>query len=253
MPSSTELIDPRGQAATLGGAYQQLTYADCAASTSAANLDAGSTAEGGSPFDAGYLPEGGAAREHTVKLLPKLALLSIGVAAVPLAIAGYSSIRVSQAALREAIEGNEVLLARQIAEYVSSQLGNLHSTMAVETRILDLTRVGDQIPHPEALRKFLQLVYHQNDDFSIVALLDKEGRSLVPPAFQSVAPRNDSYGDHEIIDRADPDKLPASVPIEQVLRDGAAVVRSSSPGRCRVPMSSLPCATTIPAPTYPAS
>ncbi|MGD0836660.1 MAG: hypothetical protein ABSB49_08465 [Polyangia bacterium] len=54
-----KLIDPRGQAATLGGAYQQLTYADCAASTSAANLDAGSTAEGGSPFDAGYLPEGG--------------------------------------------------------------------------------------------------------------------------------------------------------------------------------------------------
>ena len=158
-----------------------------------------------------------------MKLLPKLALLSIGVAAVPLAIAGYSSIRVSQAALREAIEGNEVLLARQIAEYVSSQLGNLHSTMAVETRILDLTRVGDQIPPPEALRKFLQLVYHQNDDFSIVALLDKEGRSLVPPAFQSVAPRNDSYGDHEIVDRADPDKLPASVPIEQVLRDGAAV------------------------------
>jgi hypothetical protein len=41
-----------------------------------------------------------------VKLLPKFALLSIGVAAVPLAIAGYSSIRVSQAALREAIYGH---------------------------------------------------------------------------------------------------------------------------------------------------
>ena len=50
-----------------------------------------------------------------MKLLPKFALLSIGVAAVPLAIAGYSSIRVSQAALREAIEGHEVLLARQRA------------------------------------------------------------------------------------------------------------------------------------------
>jgi len=49
-----------------------------------------------------------------MKLLPKFALLSIGVAAVPLAIAGYSSIRVSQAALREAIYGHEVLLARQI-------------------------------------------------------------------------------------------------------------------------------------------
>ena len=42
-----------------------------------------------------------------MKLLPKFALLSIGVAAVPLAIAGYSSIRVSQAALREAIEDHE--------------------------------------------------------------------------------------------------------------------------------------------------
>jgi hypothetical protein len=108
-----------------------------------------------------------------MKLLPKLALFSIGVAAVPLAIAGYSSIRVSQSALREAIEGHEVLLARQIAEYVSSQLGNLRATMAVETRILDLTRVDDALPSGEVLRKFLQLVYHQSDDFSVVALLDK--------------------------------------------------------------------------------
>ena len=102
-----------------------------------------------------------------MKLLPKFALLSIGVAAVPLAIAGYSSIRVSQAALREAIEGHEVLLARQISEYVSSHLSNLQATMSVETRILDLTRVGGALPTAEALRKFLQLVYHQSDDFSV--------------------------------------------------------------------------------------
>jgi two-component system, NtrC family, sensor kinase len=161
--------------------------------------------------------------EVAVKLLPKLALLSIGVAAVPLAIAGYSSIRVSQAALREAIEGHEVLLARQIAEYVSSQLGNLRATMAVETRILDLTRVGDELPSSEALRKFLQLVYHQSDDFSVVAMLDKQGKLMVPSAFQSVAPRNDSYGDHEVIDKEDADKLPGLIPVTQVLREGSAV------------------------------
>ena len=158
-----------------------------------------------------------------MKLLPKLALLSIGVAAVPLAIAGYSSIRVSQSALREAIEGHEVLLARQISEYVSSQLGNLRATMAVETRILDLTRVGGNLPSDEALRKFLHLVYHQSDDFSVVALLDKTGKPVVPSAFQSAAPRNDSFGAHEIVSADEAAKLPGLVPVDQTLREGSAV------------------------------
>jgi two-component system NtrC family sensor kinase len=158
-----------------------------------------------------------------VKLLPKLALLSIGVSAVPLAIAGYSSIRVSQSALREAIEGHEVLLARQISEYVSSQLGNLRATMAVETRILDLTRVGGNLPSDEALRKFLHLVYHQSDDFSVVALLDKTGKPVVPSAFQSAAPRNDSFGAHEIVSADEAAKLPGLVPVDQTLREGSAV------------------------------
>ena len=158
-----------------------------------------------------------------MKLLPKFALLSIGVAAVPLAIAGYSSIRVSQAALREAIEGHEVLLARQISEYVSSQLGNLRSTMAVETRILDLTRIGGRLPSDEALRKFLHLVYHQSDDFSVVAMLDRNGKPLVPAAFQSTAPRNDMFGAHEILSADEAAKLPELVPVEQTLREGSAV------------------------------
>jgi signal transduction histidine kinase len=158
-----------------------------------------------------------------MKLLPKFALLSIGVAAVPLAIAGYSSIRVSQAALREVLQGHEVLLARQISEYVSSQLSNLHATMSVETRILDLTRVGGHLPSDEALRKFLQLVYHQSDDFSVVAMLDRKGQPLVPAAFQSVAPRNDSFGRHELISAEDAARLPQLIPLETVLRDGSAV------------------------------
>ena len=170
-----------------------------------------------------------------MKLLPKFALLSIGVAAIPLAIAGYSSIRVSQAALREAIEGHEVLLARQISEYVSSQLGNLRATMAVETRILDLTRVGGSLPADEALRKFLQLVYHQSDDFSIVAMLDKNGVAVAPSAFQSSAPRNDSYGAHDLISAEDAAKLPGLVPVEQTLREASAVGPILVAGRERTP------------------
>jgi two-component system NtrC family sensor kinase len=170
-----------------------------------------------------------------MKLLPKFALLSIGVAAVPLAIAGYSSIRVSQSALREAIKGHEVLLARQISEYVSSQLGNLRATMAVETRILDLTQVGDDLPATEALRKFLHLVYHQSDDFSVVALLDKNGKAVVPSAFQSLTPRNDSYGAHELVQADEAAKLPDLVPVEQTLHEGTAVGPILIAGAARSP------------------
>ena len=47
-----------------------------------------------------------------MKLLPKFALLSIGVAAVPLAIAGYSSSRISHRALHDALLENELMIAR---------------------------------------------------------------------------------------------------------------------------------------------
>jgi two-component system NtrC family sensor kinase len=170
-----------------------------------------------------------------MKLLPKFALLSIGVAAVPLAIAGYSSIRVSQAALREAIEGHEVLLARQISEYVSSQLSGLRATMVIETRILDLTRASGRLPPEEALRKFLHLVYHQSDDFSIVALLDKDGKTVVPSAYQSVAPRNDSYGTHDLISDEDATKLPGLVPVAETLRNAAGVGPVLVAGKERTP------------------
>jgi len=170
-----------------------------------------------------------------LKLLPKFALLSIGMAAVPLAIAGYSSIRVSQAALRDAIDDHEVLLAHQISEYVSSQLSNLQATVSVETRVLDLTRVKGALSTFEAMRKFLQLVYHQSDDFSIVALLGTQGQPLVPPAVQRVDSRNDSFGIHEILSDEDVARLPRHVPVEVALRDGSAVGSIFVAGRAHTP------------------
>jgi signal transduction histidine kinase len=156
-----------------------------------------------------------------------------------LAIAGYSSIQVSHSALREAIYGHEVLLARQIAEYVSSQIGNLRSTMAVETRILDLTRVQTRLPGDEALRKFLQLVYHQSDDFSVVALLDSKGKPIVPSAYQSVAPRNDSYGNHEIVSQEEAERLPFLIPVDEVLKSGSGVGAMLITGSARTPHATL--------------
>jgi two-component system NtrC family sensor kinase len=157
-----------------------------------------------------------------VKLLPKFALLSIGVAAVPLAIAGYSSSRMSRAALRETLVENELIIARQVSEFVTSHLTNLQATLAVETRILDLSHSRTTKPSEQAMRKFLQLVYHQSDDFSAVAVLDPEGRTVAPAAFQQ-SPRQGSFGNHDAMRTEDVALIPRLTPFGDVVRDGAGV------------------------------
>ncbi len=160
---------------------------------------------------------------HPLKLLPKFALLAIGVAAVPLAIAGYSSSRISQAALREALEENELMNARQVAEFVSSQLSNLHATLGVEARVLNLTPARTALPGSETLQKFLQLVYHQSDDFSAVSLVDEEGRPVATPAYQDNPRPNSAFGNHEAMRTEDVAQLARLTPIADVLRDGAGI------------------------------
>src|SRR5882762_9101766 len=100
-----------------------------------------------------------------MRLLLKLTLLSLGVSAIPLAIAGYSSLRIGQNALRRAIEDNELTVAKQVAEHAASEIANVLSILRVDARIFDLTRSGTDAPTPQGLLKFLQLVYHQSDDF----------------------------------------------------------------------------------------
>jgi two-component system NtrC family sensor kinase len=158
-----------------------------------------------------------------MKLLPKFALLSIGVAAVPLAIAGYSSSRISHGALREALFENELMIARQVSEFTSSHLGNLHATLGVETRILRLARGPTGAPSKEALQKFLQLVYHQSDEISGVVALDAEGHEVTPPAFQRDPRTNDILGNHEAFRAEDVALISRLTPIADVLHDGSGI------------------------------
>ena len=90
-----------------------------------------------------------------MKLLSKLTLLSLGVSAIPLAIAGYSSLRIGQRALRGAIEENELTVAKQVADHVGGELQHLSSILRVDARIFDLTRSGQEAPTVEGQLKFL--------------------------------------------------------------------------------------------------
>ena len=108
-----------------------------------------------------------------MKLLSKLTLLAIGVSVLPLAIAGYSSLHIGQSALRGSLEQNELTLAKQVAGYAESHIDNLLSILKVDAKIFDLTRSSEnEGPSPQALLKFLQLVYHQSDDFCAAAMFD---------------------------------------------------------------------------------
>jgi len=95
--------------------------------------------------------------------------------------------------------------------------------------------VGGALPTAQALRKFLQLVYHQSDDFSVVALARHRGTAGGFGCFPSVAPRNDSFGAHEIVSAEDVAQLAGHVSVEAVLREGSAVGTIFVAGSAHVP------------------
>ena len=153
-----------------------------------------------------------------MKLLPKFALLSFGVSAVPLAVAGLSATRISQEALRESIEDQEQLVALNVAAYVSTHVGNLLEVLRIQTHV---PRGG--LPAGEMLSKFLQLVYHQNDDFTAVFALSEQGQMLAPPTFQSTPRPQSVLGAHEGARAEEVDDAAKQLPLIDVLKQGAAV------------------------------
>jgi signal transduction histidine kinase len=158
-----------------------------------------------------------------VKLLPKLTLLSLGVSAVPLAIAGYSSLWIGQRALRRAIEDNELTVAKQVAEYTSSEISNLLSILRVDAHIFDLTRSGSEAPSAQGLAKFLQLVYHQSDDFCAISMFDEHGASVGPPAYLENPAAYEAFRDHEPMRPTDVEAVGLMAPLGEALRRGQGV------------------------------
>jgi two-component system NtrC family sensor kinase len=153
-----------------------------------------------------------------VKLLPKFALLSFGVSAVPLAVAGLSATRISQEALRESIEDQEQLVALNVGAYVSTHVGNLLDVLHLETRVM----VGG-LPKGDMLTKFLHLVYSQNDEFSAVFALGEQHGPLVPPVFQTSPRPQSALGAHEGVRTQEVADAAALVPLYEVLKQGAAL------------------------------
>ena len=170
-----------------------------------------------------------------MRLLLKLTLLSLGVSAIPLAIAGYSSLRIGQNALRRAIEENELTVAKQVAEHAASEIGNVLSILRVDARIFDLTRSGTDAPTPQGLLKFLQLVYHQSDDFCAVAMFDEHGAPVGQPAYMESPAQYEAFRNHEPMRPIDVDAVGLMAPLGEALRTGQGVGPVFRGGPNRIP------------------
>ncbi len=171
-----------------------------------------------------------------MKLLSKLTLLAVGVSVLPLGIAGYSSLHIGQGALRSALEENELTVAKQVAGYAESHVDNLLSILRVDAKIFDLTRSGqDQGPSPEALLKFLQLVYHQSDDFCAAAMFDEHGTLIGQPAYLENPGRYDAFSGHEPMRPTDVEGVGLMAPLGVALSAGQGMGPIFLGGPMRLP------------------
>jgi signal transduction histidine kinase len=169
-----------------------------------------------------------------VRLKLKLTLLALGVSAVPLAIAVYWWLSIGQGALRTAIEDNELTVAKQVADHAGSEVGNLLAILRTDARIFDLTRGGPgEAPSAQALLKFLQLVYHQSDDFCAIAMFDEHGTPVGQPAYLETPAAYESFRNHEAMRPTDVEGVGLMAPLGQALSKGQGVgpVFLGGPGR----------------------
>ncbi len=171
-----------------------------------------------------------------MKLLSKLTLLAIGVSVLPLGIAGYSSLRIGQGALRSALEENELTVARQVAGYAETHVDNQLSILRVDAKIFDLTRSSaNEKPSPEALLKFLQLVYHQSDDFCAVAMFDEHGTLIGQSAYLENPSRYDAFKGHEPMRPTDVEGVGLMAPLGAALGAGEGMGPIFLGGPMRLP------------------
>jgi len=171
-----------------------------------------------------------------VKLRTKLTLLALAVSALPVALAGYQSLHIGQRVLREALEQNELTVAKQVAGYASSHVENMLSMLRVDARILDLTRSAqNEPPSPQALNQVLWLVYHQNDDFCAVAMFDEHGALIGKPASLEDPSRYESLKNHEPMRPTDVEGVGLMAPLGAALSSGQGIGPIFLGGPLRLP------------------
>ena len=94
-----------------------------------------------------------------MKLFPKLALLVLCVALIPLAVIGFSLIRVQRGEMSSLLEDKQTALATAAAERIGRELHEVVSRVVNVVRLVDLEKLG-----ADEKLGLLRAVYRQSED-----------------------------------------------------------------------------------------
>ncbi len=152
--------------------------------------------------------------------MPKLTLGILAASAVPLAIAGLSSARLSESALRSRIQEGHAALAVNAADGVARFFEGVAASLEVYPRIHDLeSRSADSA---EIIAGVLKIAYHSGEDFAVVSLLDERGEELVGSVYVTGAAAAAELHRPAVSD-AERDEFLRRVPLTEALTHGRAV------------------------------
>jgi signal transduction histidine kinase len=165
-----------------------------------------------------------------VRLLPKLTLGILAASALPLAIAGVMSARLSERAMRDRVRADSAALAAEAAHAVEGFLRDKRASLAAYTGLAPLASGS-----PEVLTGVLRLVYRADGDALIVALLGADGNERVGAAYLST-PEDAEKLDRVVVSDAEHDAFLARVPWKEAIATGSAVgaITAGADGEPRV-------------------
>jgi signal transduction histidine kinase len=158
------------------------------------------------------------------------------VAGVPLALAGWSSIRLAESALRTRTGDLHRTVARRLASSVGDEV-------RASVRALKLAAAAFKFDTltPEERRGVLRLVFRQTHAASAVVLLDAAGKQAAPAVYLGQRATDPALADRPPLLDADVDRLAANIPFSAARQVGAAVgpVYVASDGTPRIVLAAV--------------
>ena len=153
-----------------------------------------------------------------MRLAPKLVLLMVGVAAVPLALAGGSAIHLSGQVTRNQVEEAHLRLAENLGDSVHDFIMDAGRSLAAAASTFQFDQLG-----PQRRRDAMKVLFFQMGETDTLALVDAGGKDVVESVYVSPGEQTpDALQGHVARDAAAIDAFHRKIPLQAALSAGAA-------------------------------
>jgi signal transduction histidine kinase len=149
-------------------------------------------------------------------------------------LSGILSIHTSQSEMTARIGEFQKKSASLVAQSVTDFLEEAIQALKLSTRLIPF----DQFPEDE-LPNALMIPYRQFDYVNIVALLDREGKQLAGPAFETRPEKTAALESHESVTVEEVGEFARHIPLKAALATGAAIGPAYFNARTRAPRAAV--------------